>query len=689
MLNDLPPGLSGAGPYRYARWDGTQQLADLMADDVLDALSDDLIGDGDLEAALQRLMERGMAAPAGSPSDRLPGLRDLLQRLAAERDASLERYHLGDVLTEVRDELDALVAIERRGIERRFAGPPTPEGTDPGLQRLAADVAARRQASLDALPDPPGERIRALRDYDFLEPAARERFEALLDRLGKQVLDAWFDGLSEVIQGATPERLAAEREMVHDLDGLLQERLDGREPDQEDVDRFLSRHGSSFPGARTLDDIVDQLAARMAAMQSLLASMTAAQRAELRSMMDALLRDDRLRWDLAHLASTLDQLLPQGLGERMRFSGQEPLSLDGALGQLERLGRLDRLAGRLAQAAEPGPMPDIDPAEMRDLLGDGAARDFAALQELARRLEEAGYAERLGGRLELTPRGTRRIGQRVLDQLFARLRRDAFGDHARDVGVAGGEPAETAVPYEFGRPFHLDLQRTLSSALARPDNAPARGGQRGRGALTLEPSDFAVRETEELDSAATVLLLDMSRSMLLRGCFLAAKRVAVALDTLIRTRFPRDELHVIGFAYHAREIRPGALATLSWHGFEYGTNLQHGLMLGRRLLVRSHAANRSIVVITDGEPTAHFQDGLVEFSYPPTRRTIAETLREVARCTREGITINTFMLERSRALTEFVDRMTRLNRGRAFYATPERLGEYVLVDYVGRRTNRS
>jgi uncharacterized protein with von Willebrand factor type A (vWA) domain len=194
-----------------------------------------------------------------------------------------------------------------------------------------------------------------------------------------------------------------------------------------------------------------------------------------------------------------------------------------------------------------------------------------------------------------------------------------------------------------------------------------------------------LHELEDHSRAATVLLVDMSRSMLLRGCFLAAKKVAMALDMLIRTRYPRDELHVVGFAYYAREIRPGGLAGLSWHGYEYGTNLQHGLLVARQLLARSHAANREIVVVTDGEPTAHFENGQVEFSYPPTRRTLAETLREVGRCTRAGITINTFMLERTRPLTEFVDRLTKMNRGRAFYATPERLGEYVLVDYVSRR----
>ena len=160
------------------------------------------------------------------------------------------------------------------------------------------------------------------------------------------------------------------------------------------------------------------------------------------------------------------------------------------------------------------------------------------------------------------------------------------------------------------------------------------------------------------------------------------------LDTLIRTQYPRDHLSVIGFAYYAREISPGALAELTWHGYEYGTNLQHGLLLARRILAREAAANKEIVVITDGEPTAHFEGGQVEFSYPPTRQTITETLREVRRCTKDGITINTFMLERSRALAEFVAHMTRLNRGRAFYATPERLGEYVLVDFVGRRSKR-
>ena len=361
------------------------------------------------------------------------------------------------------------------------------------------------------------------------------------------------------------------------------------------------------------------------------------------------------------------------------------MSLDGALAQIARLQAMERLEDALTDVDGPGDLADIDRDQVRELMGDDAVRDLDALDDLARRLEEAGYLTRDGDRLELTPRGSRKIGQKVLDDLFARLQRDAFGGHRVDRGGRGGEREETTKPFEFGDPFHLDLRGTLTNALAREENAPARRGARG---VRLTADDFEVYRTEQMTRTATVLLVDMSRSMLLRGCFLAAKKVAVALDTLIRTQYPRDHLSVIGFAYYAREIRPGALAELSWHGYEYGTNLQHGLLLARRILAREASANKEIVVITDGEPTAHFEGGQVEFSYPPTRRTITETLREVQRCTKEGITINTFMLERSRALAEFVAHMTKLNRGRAFYATPERLGEYVLVDFVGRRSKR-
>ena len=219
---------------------------------------------------------------------------------------------------------------------------------------------------------------------------------------------------------------------------------------------------------------------------------------------------------------------------------------------------MDRLEDALSDVEGPGDLASIDRDEVRDLLGDDAVRDLDALDDLARRLEEAGYLTRDGERLELTPRGSRRIGQKVLDDLFARLQRDAFGGHRMDRAGRGGEREETTKPYEFGDPFHLDLRATLTNALAREENAPAaRDAPAAIRAIHLQPGDFEVFRTEQLTRTATVLLVDMSRSMLLRGCFLAAKKVAVALDTLIRTQYPRDHLSVIGFAYYAREIRPG------------------------------------------------------------------------------------------------------------------------------------
>ncbi len=672
---------------RYARWDGTQSIPALDADEILDALADDVMAEGDLSEALRRLMERGWRAGDPTRPD-LAGLNDLRERLRRQREELQERYQLRDVLADVRQELEEIVAEERAGIERRLdtaATPPEGTAVDPSLRAMLRDAAARRLDQLEALPRDVGGKIRGLEAYDFMEPSARERFEALTEKLRRQTLDRFVNGLSEAIQGTTPEDLQANRDMVRDLNSLLEERLEGREPSQSDVDDFLAKHGRFFPGAQTLDDIVAQLTERMAAMQSLLRSMSPQQRAELQSIMDALLRDDRLRWDLARLASNMDQLMPDGLGEGYEFSGDQALGLEPALDQIGRLQALDALEDALGAVEGPGGLADLDRDQVRELLGEESAGDLAALDEIARQLEEAGYLTRRGERLELTPRGSRRIGQKVLDDLFARLSRDAFGGHRIDPAGRGGEREESTKPYEFGDPFHLDIRGTIENALRRPENAPGAGLRSGRG-VSLSAADFEVFRTEQLTRTSTVLLVDMSRSMLLRGCFLAAKKVAVALDTLIRTQFPHDDLSVIGFAYYARELRSESLAELTWHGYEYGTNLQHGLMLARQILARQRGGTRQIVVITDGEPTAHFENGQVEFSYPPTRRTIQETLREVQRCTRDGITINTFMLERSRALAEFVALITRMNRGRAFYATPEHLGEYVLVDFVAGRT---
>ena len=461
---------------RFSRWDGTQRVAELDADEILEALADDVMAEGDLAEALRRLMERGRRTGDPLRGD-MPGLRDLMERLERQREQMLERYGLDDVLGDIRRELDEIVAEERSGVERRLDEASKPQDAkadgakdDAALRSMLRDVAARRLDQLDGLPSDLGQKIRGLQDYDFLEPGARDKFGELVKRLQGQVLDQYVAGMSDAIKSMTPEDLAANREMVRDLNELIRERIGGGDPDASE---FLAKHGRFFPGAQTFDDIIDQLAQRMAAMQSLMRSMSPEQRAELRSMMDALLRDDRLLIDLAQLASNLDLLIPGGLGERVPFGGDEPLGLDGALAQINRLQAMDQLEDALSDVTSPADLAAIDREEVRDLLGDDAARDLDALDDLARRLEEAGYLTRDGERLELTPRGSRRIGQKVLDDLFARLQRDAFGGHRLDRAGRGGEREETTKPYEFGDPFHLDLRGTLANALAREENAPA------------------------------------------------------------------------------------------------------------------------------------------------------------------------------------------------------------------------
>jgi uncharacterized protein with von Willebrand factor type A (vWA) domain len=671
--------------YRYSRWDGTQQLPAFDADDVLRALSEDVLAEGDVRRALQRLMQRGMQGARGGD---IPGLRRILERLRQRRQDELERSHLDDVLGGIEERLDEIVSQERRGMEERLhaaqqASLDAPPGEAQDQARMAEQVlqrtAQQRRDRLDALPHNVPGRLNALRDYEFMDPVARDAFNALTDELRQQMLQNYFQGMKEGVEKVTPEDLGGIREMVRDLNELLEKHAAGADT-PEDFGRFMAQHGGYFPpGIENVEQLIDHLHRQASRMASLLSSMSPEMRAELQSMMDELLRDDRLQWDMARLASNLQSLRPDmPFGDPYPFDGDDPMGLPEALAAIDRQQSYDAVEEQLMGARDPEALNQIDADLLRDLAGEEATEDLAQLKELTRALEEAGYLERDGGRLELTARAARRLGLQALADIFNRLRRESLGGHELPRAGSGGERTEETKPYEFGDPFAVDINRTLFNAMARS----------GPGVpVAIGPGDFEVHRSEETTVSSTVLLLDMSRSMLLRGCSTAAKRVAMALHTLISTKYPRDRLYVVGFAYYARQIAPEAIATLSPYEFEYGTNLQHALIIARGLLGR-RSGNKEIVVITDGEPTAHIANGQVEFAYPPTIRTMQSTLREVGRCTREGIVINTFMLERSRYLSEFVDLMSRINRGRAFYVEPENLGEYVLVDYVSKKTKR-
>jgi len=341
--------------------------------------------------------------------------------------------------------------------------------------------------------------------------------------------------------------------------------------------------------------------------------------------------------------------------------------------------QMEALERQMRGVQDAGDMEAIDREQVERLLGQESARDLERLQELTKKLEEAGYLECKGDELRLTARAIRKIGDKALHDVFQHLKRDRFGRHAVERRGAGGDPTDEAKAYEFGDPFLLDLRETLMNAVER--NGPGTP-------LRLTPDDFEVFRTELSTQASTVVMLDMSRSMLNNGYYLPAKKVALALTALIRGQFPRDRLHIVGFSLYAREFTAEQLPTLSWTEWNVGTNMHAGFQVARRLLARGGGGNKQILMVTDGEPTAHMEGLEAEFSYPPTRKTIEETLKEVQRCTREGIIINTFMLERSQYLMAFVEQMTRINRGRAFFSGPERLGEYLLVDYVSSKRRR-
>ncbi len=668
------------GSFIYRNWDGTQQIMPFDAEAVMEAISDDLLADGDLRRALRRLMQQGYQT---RDNERMMGLRDLMELLRDRRKQMLRRHDMSSVMDEIGKKLDEIMAQERSDIEKRLddsrrqlaereaAGEAGPD--DASLQKMLENMAAKRQQQLDAMPDSPAGRVKELQDYDFMSPQAREQFQELLAQLQQQMLNQQFKGLQNSMQNMTPEQRAEMRNMLHDLNQMLEDRAAGKEPKFDD---FKEKYGHFFPkNIENLDQLMEHLAAQMQAMDSLMQSMSGEQRSELQNLMSSLMRDEQLQAELAQLSANMQSLMPTE-GRRYPFSGDDPVTLQQAMNMMEQLQQMEELEGQLDAARYGNGVDDIDAEKMADLVGAEEAQALKQLQELAKMLEDEGYLENNSGKMELTPRGIRKIGQKALQDIFAVLKRDAFGKHATHHRGRGGERTDDSKEYEFGDPFYLDLQATLRRAVARE----------GVGApVHLDPKDFEVYRTEMQTQSATVLMLDMSRSMLLRGCYLAAKKVALALNHLIRTQYPRDTIYIVGFSAYARELKAEVLPQLDWSEYEYGTNLHHALLLGRTLLARHKTPNKQFLVITDGEPTAHLEQGQSYFNYPPSSRTIQETLREVVRCTRDRIVINTFMLERSYDLTDFVNQMTSINKGRAFYATPEALGEYILVDYVNSK----
>jgi uncharacterized protein with von Willebrand factor type A (vWA) domain len=655
--------------FTYSRWDGTQRGFEPTADDVLSQITDDLVEHGDLGAALRRLLQNGFE---GADGERFAGIRELLQRLAEQRRNALDRYDLGGVYDDIAQELREVVDLERRALDD-LVDQAAASGDDRNAE-VARGAAESRAMELDLLPPDLAGMVKSLQEYDFTSAEAQQRFEALVEQLRQQLVQQMVDQMAGAMSGMTPEDLARMKDMMAELNQMLEERAAGREPD---FDGFMQRYGDFFPeNPKDLDELLEVMARRMAAMQAMLNSMTPEQRAQLQGLADQLLEDMDLRWQVDQLSSNLRDLFPDaGWDQRYQFQGSDPLQWGQAAEILEQLGDLDQLDNLLRGAVQPGALADVDVDRVRDLLGDDAAQSVQQLAELSKVLEDAGYLEHRDGTLEMTPRAIRKLAGNALGEVFRKLAREMHGRHDLEQRGLGHERDVDTKPYEFGDPFNLHIERTMRNAVRRAGVGTP---------VQLLPEDFEVERTEHQVRSSTVLLLDLSLSMPMRGNFLPAKKVALALYALISSQFPRDELSIIGFGKYARSFRVEDLPKVSWD-FDYGTNMQHALQLARQQL-GARPGNKQILMITDGEPTAHLlADGSAFFMYPPIAETRDLTLREVMRCTRDGIRINTFMLDPDWDLRHFVEEMTRLNRGRAFFTSPDNLGEYVLVDFLEQR----
>jgi uncharacterized protein with von Willebrand factor type A (vWA) domain len=668
--------------YRYGEYqDGPDPLAPPYdARGALDELGDEVLAGADPASALRDLLRRGMSGRRG--------LDDMLRRVRERQREVRSRGRLDGVLDQARSLLDTAIGQERAELF-----------PDPG------DEARLREDELDSLPSDTAQAIRRLADYSWRSAAARDTFERLKDLLRSEVLDSQFRGMKEVLERPDTEAMQRVKDMLADLNGMLEADSRGQHT-QDDFDRFMESYQDLFPDQpRNLEELVDSLVRRATAAQRLLESLTDDQRDELAGLMDQTLQDAGLAAEMARLSDLLRARRPEmdlpGWGDNP-MTGDEPLGLGDATTALADLADLADLETALRQDYPGARLDDIDESAVRRALGRQAVDDMAALRQTERELERQGYLERNAGRLELTPKAVRRLGETALRRMFADLPEGGYGDHEQsDVGQAGELTGATR-PWQFGDEQAIDTPATVRNALLRdpaalrgrwPDPAAAAaetGGRTARrGGVRLTAADFEVGETQRRAAAAVCLLIDLSYSMHLRGTWGAAKQTALALHALVRSRFPQDSIQVIGFSNYARELRETDLAALGWDMVQ-GTNLHHALVLAGRYLDRRPEHDPVVLIVTDGEPTAHLRrDGQSSFDWPPAPETLELTLAEVDKMTRRRAALNIFMLAEDEGLSAFVDDVARRNGGRVLHAMPERLGEFVVRDFLrARRASR-
>lgn len=649
--------------YRYGPWRGGRDPLEPPFDvaEALDSLGDDVLDGASAQEALRELFRSG--------TERLRGLESLREKVR-QRMRNARRATPQGTLDEARRLLDQAIGQERATLF-----------PDPG------DAARMAESELDALPADTARAVRELADYPWRSAEAAASYEQIRELLRKEVLTSQFEGMKQALGRADEQEMARVKDMLADLNQML---TDARRDQhtQQNFDEFMDKHGDMFPEQpENLDELVETLARRAQAQRQLLDALSDEQRNELAGLMSGAMSDTGLESELDQLRSNLSALRPDlaspaGRDEQHQRRQGQPMGLGDATTALAETAELAELDAALSQDYPGASLSDVDQDQVERALGRAAVDDLAALKRIERELTEQGYLTQSGDQLALTPRAVRRLGSTALRRVFSRLSAPGRGGHdTTDAGAAGDLIGSTRA-WEYGDEQPLDVVRTVRNAVLR--GGPPRHGR----AVRLAVEDFEVAETERRSTAAVALLVDLSYSMALRNTWGTAKSTALALHSLITTQYPQDAIEIIGFSDRARVLHPTELAGLTWDTVQ-GTNLQHALMLANRYLGKHPDAEPVVMVVTDGEPTAHLtRSGQPVFCWPPLPETLELTFAEVERCTRRGATINMFMLEPDPRLIDFGEEIGRRNGGRVFTPNADRLGDYVVQDYLRSRRGR-
>ena len=654
-------GRNPRGRYRYGIWSGGDDpLApplDVRA--ALDELGEDILEGSNLRDALRRLLRNGVDGRRGL---------DALRRDVRRRRQRLQRSgDLAGTIDRVRQALDQVLAAEHE----QLAGQP-------------GDDARLAESELAGLPPDTAGAVRELASYDWHSEQARKGYEDIQAMLRSEVLDAQFAGMKQALSGQDPAASQAVRDMLADLNRLLAAHVAGQDTTEQFAE-FMERHGDFFPEApRDTDDLIDLLARRQAAADRLMRSLSSDQRAELSELMAQAMNNDLdLQSAMSQLRDNLEALRPgmtSRQGRAAGIGGEQGLEYGEAVGAVADLADLEALEAQLGQDYAGSTLDDVDVEALERQLAPSAVADLRALTELERELERQGYVRRGTEGAGLTPKALRRLGETTLRRIFAQLDAGSVGDHDDQRTGAADERTGATLAWRFGDERPIDSPATVRNAVLRRAADPS--GPR------LHVEDFAVAETERRTGAAVALCVDLSFSMVQEDRWGPMKQTALALSHLVATRFRQDALQVIGFDRYARRLSPLELAEIEPE-YVQGTNLHHALSLAGRHLRRHPDAEPVVLVVTDGEPTAHLEgDGTAMFNWPPTRATLRATVSEVDAITRAGATMNVFRLGTDPGLARFVDAIARRNGGRVFAPSTDRLGEYVVADYLRARGGR-